>query len=66
LIYILTLLSIGVLFAQDTPPTTSFSFYDYFQGNWIVQRSVIAINTSEIINYDIRGEYMIEREKWNT
>jgi len=41
---------------------STFSFRDFFQGAWIVQRSVVSLKTSEIVQDEIKSHYWLEKE----
>jgi len=50
---------IGVISSQEAPP---FSFYDYFHGDWIVQRTVASLKTGEQTSDELIAQYTIEKE----
>jgi len=59
LILVLLCVGIGIISSEDTP---QFSFYDYFQGDWDVQRTVASFKTGEQTHDDLLAHYTIEKE----
>jgi len=59
LLFLSLCIIIGVVSSSETP---QFSFYDYFQGDWEVQRTTASLKSGEQVHEELLAHYTIEKE----